>query len=95
MSAGKSISWIVYPSGVSRAFRSQGSDVRPRNPASWPGQTLPSVLKIRCGSVTDGGNPPRALLIRRSTAPRLGASFGAPGLAFSKFIGWWGRPVSI
>jgi len=94
-SAGKSISLIRQPSGVRREFSSQGSDVRPRNPASWPGQILPSALKIRCGSVTEGGSPPRTLSTRPSTAPRLGASLGGPGLAFSKFIGWWGRPVSM
>jgi hypothetical protein len=95
MSAGSVISWIMSPSSERRALRSQGSDARPRNPASWPGQTLPSVLKIRCGSVTAGGTAPPALVIRPRTAPRLGASFGGPGLAFSKFIGWWGRPVSM
>ena len=84
-----------YPSGPSPALSSQGSAERPRKPASWPGQTLPSVLKIRWGSVTDGGNPLWLLPSRPSTAPRLGASFGGPGLAFSKFIGWCGRPVSM
>jgi len=36
-----------------------------------------------------------ALLEDAKVAVTPGESFGAPGLAFSTFIGWWGTPVNM
>ena len=46
----------------------------------------------------DGGRqsgPGRSAQALDDQAPAVGESFGGPGLAFSKFIGWCGRPVSM
>ena len=67
--------------------RSQGSADRPRKPASCPGQTELSVLKMCCGKRTAAGSAPDPCVKCCTTAPSVGQSFGAPGLAFSTFVG--------
>ena len=58
---------------------SQGSALRPRKPAVWPGQTLPSVLKMRLGKVTEGRNtPPPAELV--DDAAQAGVVVGRAGI---------------
>jgi hypothetical protein len=67
-------SWAAPPLARIRTFsaadsqrNSHGSLDRPRNPASWPGQTDRSVLKMCIGRRTAEGSPPRSARNRLST----------------------------
>ena len=85
---------------------SQGSAVRPRKPASCPGQVLPPSFAATSGSVTAAGSrrgvrrvDPAAPANRRSssviTPPTHGQSLGGPGFAPSTPGGECGTPVII
>ena len=56
---------------------------------------MPSVLQMCSGSTTDAGRPSAVAAQPLDEAAEAGPVVGAPGLAFSAFVGWWGTPVSI